>query len=99
ALRPPPPSPTRRSSDLSRMAHILDRMNGIANDGFGNNRPIVNFAGEFQDLVNRYYNDTYWNGGPWFLSTMWYGQYHAKRQDYSRSEEHTSELQSLAYLV
>src|SRR5439155_2627686 len=21
------------------------------------------------------------NGGPWFLSTMWYGQYYARRQD------------------
>jgi hypothetical protein len=67
----------------SRMAHILDRMNGVATDGFGNNHPIMNFAGEFQNLVNRYYNDTYWNGGPWFLSTMWYGQYYAKRQDYN----------------
>src|SRR5262249_8411748 len=64
----------------SRIAHILDRMNGVANDGFGNNHPITNFSGEFQNLVNRYYNDTYWNGGPWFLSTMWYGQYYAKRQ-------------------
>ena len=26
--------------------------------------------------------DNYWNGGPWHLSTVWYGEYHARRQDY-----------------
>lgn len=26
--------------------------------------------------------DNYWNGGPWSLSTAWYGEYHARRQDY-----------------
>lgn len=26
--------------------------------------------------------DNYWNGGPWFLSTSWYGEYNARWQDY-----------------
>ncbi len=26
--------------------------------------------------------DNYWNGGPWHLSTAWYGEFHARRQDY-----------------
>jgi len=64
-----------------RTALVVDRMNGVATDRWGNNHPLVNFSGEFQDLVNRYWGDTYWNGGPWFLSTMWYGCYYAARQD------------------
>ncbi len=73
-------------------AHVVDRMNGVATDTFGNNHPLVNFAGEWQDLINRYWGDTYWNntgsspnpnGSPWFLTTMWYGQYYAKRQDHT----------------
>jgi hypothetical protein len=65
----------------SRTALVVDRMNGVATDCWGNNHPLINFSGEFQDLVNRYWGDTYWNGGPWFLSTMWYGSYYASRQD------------------
>lgn len=64
-----------------RTALVADRMNGVANDRWGNNHPIVNFSGEFQGLINRYWGDTYWNGGPWFLTTMWYGCYYAARQD------------------
>lgn len=67
----------------------VDRMNGVANDTFGNNHPIVNFGGEWEGLINRYWGDSYWhnpggpnpNGSPWFLSTMWYGAYYAVRQD------------------
>jgi len=67
----------------------VDRMNGVATDTFGNNRPIMNFAGEWEGLLNRYWNDTYWhnnagpnpNGSPWFLTTMWYGCYYGMRQD------------------
>lgn len=67
----------------SRITKIIDRVNGVATDRWGNNHPLVNFSGEWQDLVNRYWGDTYWNGGPWFLTTLWYGQYYAKRQDYT----------------
>lgn len=67
----------------ARTQRVVDRMNGTANDAFGNNHPLVNFSGEFQGLVNRYWGDGYWNGGPWFLSTLWYGCYYAQRQDYN----------------
>lgn len=62
---------------------IIDRINGVATDNSGNNRPLMNFSGEFQGLVNRYWGDTYWNGGPWYLSTLWYGLYYADRADYT----------------
>jgi len=63
------------------VAHLVDRMNGVATDTFGQNHPLMNFSGEWQGLVNRYWGDTYWNGGPWFLTTLWYGCYYAQRQD------------------
>jgi len=71
------------------VALYVDRMNGVATDTFGNNRPLVNFAGEWEGLVNRYWGDSYWhnnagpnpNGSPWFLTTMWYGCYYGVRQD------------------
>ncbi|MFH1745994.1 MAG: hypothetical protein ABIG44_03005, partial [Planctomycetota bacterium] len=74
-----------------RVEHILDRINGVATDTFGNNHPLVNFGGEWDGLVNRYWGDTYWNnpaapnpnGSPWFLTTLWYGCYYAERQDLS----------------
>lgn len=66
-----------------KMAHLADRMNGVGTDRYGNNHPIVNFSGEFQNLINRYWGDSYWNGGPWFLSTLWYGLYYAERADYT----------------
>lgn len=67
----------------SRIVQVIDRINGVASDRWGNNHPLVNYSGEWQGLINRYWGDTYWNGGPWFLSTLWYGQYYAKRQDFS----------------
>ncbi len=67
----------------ARAARLVDRMNGVATDAFGNNHPLVNFAAEHQDTVNRYWSDTYWNGGPWFLSTMWYGLFYATRADFT----------------
>ena len=62
---------------------VFDRFNGVANDRFGNNHPLVQFGGvpEWTGLINRYWGDGYWNGGPWFLSTLWYGAYYALRQD------------------
>jgi GH15 family glucan-1,4-alpha-glucosidase len=84
------PFETHEPTD-ARAARVVDRMNGVATDAWGNNHPIINFSGEWQDLVNRYWNDTYWwntsnpnqHGSPWFLTTMWYGQYYACRQDYN----------------
>lgn len=67
----------------SRMQHIIDRINGSATDCYGNNHPILVSGGEFNGLVNRYWGDNYWNGGPWFLSTLWYGQFYAKRQEFN----------------
>lgn len=67
----------------SRVNLVVDRINGVANDTFGNNQPLVNFSGEHQDTINRYWGDGYWNGGPWFLTTLWYGQYFAHRQDHN----------------
>ena len=63
------------------VTHIVDRMNGAATDRNGNNHPLTRGSGEFAGLIDRYYGDAYWNGGPWFLSTAWYGLYYAKKQD------------------
>jgi hypothetical protein len=69
---------------------LMDRINGVATDAFGNNHPLVNFGGEWNDLINRYWGDGYWNNpglvpnpnaSPWFLTTLWYGAYYAQRQD------------------
>ncbi|MDI1288525.1 MAG: hypothetical protein PSX37_01065, partial [bacterium] len=65
----------------TRVNRLVNRMNGVATDRFGNNHPLVNFSGEHQGTINRYWGDNYWNGGPWFLSTMWYGLYYGERQD------------------
>ncbi len=95
----------------TRAARVIDRINGVATDTFGNNHPLVNFAGFFNDgygwtdLVNRYWGDGYWgNGsasspwgaGPWFLTTMWYGNYYAMRQDFTPG---TSDIDNHAYRV
>lgn len=79
------------AADDPLVAHLVDRMNGVATDTFGNNHPIMNFAshGEWEGLVNRYWADTYWHnfsgpnpdGSPWFLTTLWYGCYYAQRQN------------------
>ena len=81
-----------------RVTRVVDRINGVGADRFGNVRPLVNYSGFFNDgygwtdLINRYWGDGYWgNGsgaspwgaGPWFLTTMWYGMYYAERQDYT----------------
>jgi GH15 family glucan-1,4-alpha-glucosidase len=67
----------------ARMVRVIDRMNGAGVDRWGNNHPLVNLGGEWAGLINRYWGDTYWNGGPWFLSTIWYGEYYAYRQDHT----------------
>ncbi len=68
------------SATDARSARVIDRINGVALDAFGNNHPLVNFTGEHAGTINRYWGDGYWNGGPWFLSTAWYGLYYADRQ-------------------
>jgi hypothetical protein len=65
----------------ARVNRVVNRINGIATDTFGNNHPLVNFSGEHTGTINRYWGDNYWNGGPWFLSTLWYGLYYGERQD------------------
>lgn len=62
---------------------VIDRINGVAPDTFGNYRGLVRGAGEWDRLIDRYWGDGYWGGGPWFLSTMWYGAYYALRQDHN----------------
>jgi GH15 family glucan-1,4-alpha-glucosidase len=64
-----------------RVNRVMDRINGVATDRFGNNHPLMNFNGEHAGLLNRYWGDNYWNGGPWFLSSLWYGIFYGERQD------------------
>jgi GH15 family glucan-1,4-alpha-glucosidase len=69
-----------------RSTRVIDRINGVRNK-FNNAHPtaepLVNFSGEHAGTVNRYWGDGYWNGGPWFLTTLWYGLYYAQRQDFT----------------
>ncbi len=76
------------------VTHVVDRMNGVAGNNAFQNKPLMNFSGEFQDLLDRYWCDGYWKGGltcnlgqpaanPWFLSTLWYGMYYAARADFT----------------
>ncbi len=78
------------AADDPLAVHVMDRINGVAADRFGNVQPLTNIGNEWEGLINRYWGDTYWNntgsspnpnGSPWFLTTMWYGQYYAKLQD------------------
>lgn len=67
-----------------RATAILDRINGFQpHPTSGQFRPLVNNNGEFSGLINRYWGDSYWNGGPWWLSTLWFGLFHADRADYT----------------
>ncbi len=72
-----------------KVSHLADRINGVATDRWGNNHPLVNFGGEFDQLVNRYWGDTYWKGGPWPLTTAWYGLYYLTRADYTPNKADT----------
>ncbi len=79
-----------------RAVRVIDRINGVAADADGQTKPLVRFPGEYINdssdyvgLLDRYYGDSYWGnaalgptrGGPWFLSTLWYGVYYALRSD------------------
>ncbi|MFN7022337.1 MAG: GC-type dockerin domain-anchored protein, partial [Phycisphaerales bacterium] len=72
-----------------RSVRYIDRVNGVANDSSGNSHPLVRFdtplnqANGWVGLIDRYWGDTYWNGGPWFLTTLWYGLYYAERADFT----------------
>lgn len=81
-----------------RAVRLIDRLNGVATDANGQTKPLVRFANQFLNnqsdyvgLIDRYYGDGYWGnaalgynpGGPWFLSTLWYGCYYAKRADFT----------------
>ncbi len=91
------PFETHLATD-TRAVKIIDRINGVATDRFGNTHPLVRFPGQYLNdasdyvgLIDRYWGDSYWGnsalgpnrGGPWFLSTMWYGAYYALRQDFT----------------
>lgn len=68
----------------SRATALLDRINGFApHPTSGQFRPLVISGGEFNGLVTRYWGDSYWNGGPWWLSTLWFGLFHAERADFT----------------
>lgn len=62
---------------------IIDRINGVATNNMGQTTPLVRFSGEWQGLIDRYWGDSYWNGGPWYLTTMWYGLYYMERADFT----------------
>ena len=91
------PFATHAAND-PRAARLIDRMNGITADSNGQTKPLVRFAGEYINdssdyvgLVDRYWGDGYWAngsngptpGGPWFLTTLWYGCYYAQRADHT----------------
>jgi len=58
----------------------------ISAGGFFDN--LVESGPDVGGLLRRYNHnvggniDNYWGGGPWFLSTSWYGQYYSRWQDY-----------------
>ncbi len=85
--------PTSRAARVvNRINGVWKRCNG----GVANAESLVRFPGQYINdssdyvgLLDRYWGDGYWGngangptpGGPWFLSTMWYGCYYAQRQD------------------
>jgi hypothetical protein len=88
------PTDARAVKLIDRINGVRNRFNNT--EGFS--RPLVRFAGEYINdasdyvgLIDRYYGDGYWGnpalghnpGGPWFLSTMWYGCYYAQRADFT----------------
>jgi hypothetical protein len=69
-----------------RMTNMIEWIHGRQNSG-GHFDNLVETTGDIAGLVRRYNHsvnggiDNYWNGGPWFLSTAWYGQYYTRWQD------------------
>lgn len=73
-------------ADHARAALIADRINGVAGNNVGALQPLMNFIGgpmEWVGMLNRYWGDGYWNGGPWWLNTLWYGSYYALRNNHT----------------
>lgn len=72
------------------MTNVVEWLHGRQSAGgyTGSEGDIVEHGGDSDGLIRRYNHkiggelDTYWNGGPWTLSTAWYGMYYARWQDY-----------------
>ena len=70
-----------------RMTNLIEWLHGRQSSG-GFNDNLVETSGDNAGMVRRYHHnvhggiDNYWNGGPWFLATAWYGEYYARWQDY-----------------
>ncbi|HEX2838984.1 MAG TPA: hypothetical protein VHN77_12755 [Phycisphaerales bacterium] len=101
------PSDFRAQRIVNRINGVWKRCNG----GVANAEPLVRFPGQYINdssdyvgLLDRYWGDSYWGngangptpGGPWFLSTMWYGCYYAQRQDDNAG---TADIDNLYYRV
>ncbi len=73
----------------SRMLAIKEWIHGGGAPAGGFNDNLEETGGGNAGYWRRYNHnvggsiDNYWNGGPWFLSTAWYGEYNARWQDYS----------------
>jgi GH15 family glucan-1,4-alpha-glucosidase len=68
----------------ARAQRLIARIDGTRtkfNNTAPSPEPLVNSSGEHAGTVNRYWNDGYWTGGPWFLTTLWYGLFFAERAD------------------
>jgi GH15 family glucan-1,4-alpha-glucosidase len=69
------------------MTNMVERLSGRQTSG-GFADDLVEHGGDVDGLVHRYNHqigghvDNYWNGGPWFLASSWYGEYFARWQDY-----------------
>src|SRR5205823_14861867 len=92
-----PSFPTRRSSDLERFDGALREAHRLVREG-AVGEPVMVRALHQHGSIDAFGPDDWYRqpgeGGP-ELSLMWY----AADALCWRSEEHTSELQSLAYLV
>ena len=69
------------------MTNVVEWLSGRQSAGSFTD-DIVEHGGDVDGLVRRYNHkiggeaDLYWNGGPWFLASSWYGEYFARWQDY-----------------
>ena len=74
------------------MTNVVEWLNGRQSAG-GFTDDLVEHGGDVDGLLHRYNHkiggeaDLYWNGGPWFLASSWYGEYFARWQDYVGGKE------------